>query len=59
MDKPFLFFNHQTAKTLLEQAGFVVREIKDVPIEYASVWQGRGKHKGHENVGIIAYKPPT
>lgn len=59
MDKPFLFFNHQTAKALLEQAGFVVKTIKDIPIEYESVWQGRGKYKGHENVGIIAYKPPV
>ena len=54
MEKPFLFFNIDTAKNCFENNGFIVEKAIEMPLAYPSrIWQLDGR----ENIGIIGYKP--
>jgi len=54
MDKPFLFFNTQTAQRIFTSSGFIVTKNIEIPLAYKSdIWQLDGR----ENIGVIACKP--
>ena len=54
MEKDFLFFNADIAKTSFESCGFTVEKAIEMPLAYSSkIWQLDGR----ENIGVVGYKP--
>jgi SAM-dependent methyltransferase len=54
LEKDFLFFNIDTAKSCFENSGFIIEKAIEMPLAYFSkIWQLDGR----ENIGIIGYKP--
>ncbi len=50
----FFFFDTRTARKALEDSGFIIEKVTEMPLAYPSqIWQLDGR----ENIGLIAVKP--